>query len=438
MALTPSQQATVKATAPAVEQHGEAITRLMYTTMLATNPSLNSIFNRTHQATGHQARALAAALHAYALHIDDLAALAPAVDLMVAKHASLGVTADMYDIVATHLLAAMKSVLGPDAMTDDVTAAWAAAYWQLAGLLVAREKEAAALAASHGWAAGAWRPFRVARKAKEARALASLYLEPADGKPLPAFLPGQFVSVRLFVPALGHEQPRQYSLSDAPRPDYFRITVKREEGLAAAAAAPPTSNGDAAPSAAAHREASALVSNLLHDELKAGDELLVSHPFGDFFLGAGAPAGAPGAEREEGPVVLLAAGVGLTCLMAMLNYETARRSPRPLAFVHVARGAAERGFAQHVRDLARARENVRHVFFATRPAEGEVKGRDYHFRGRLDLGVLGEDVLFTEDPRTLYFVCGPVGFMADLKRGLVGKGVAEDRIRMEAYSTGGV
>jgi hypothetical protein len=39
---------------------------------------------------------------------------------------------------------------------------------------------------------------------------------------------GQFISVKQFIPELGYEQPRQYSLSAAPNGKYLRVSVKRE------------------------------------------------------------------------------------------------------------------------------------------------------------------------------------------------------------------
>ena len=69
--------ALVKATVPALEQHGLAITRRMYERMFR-NEVIRDLFNQSHHGdTGSQPRALAAAILAYAQHIDGLAALAP-------------------------------------------------------------------------------------------------------------------------------------------------------------------------------------------------------------------------------------------------------------------------------------------------------------------------------------------------------------------------
>ena len=106
----------VKATAPAVAAHAEAITRRFYTLMFTGNPETLAYFNPAHQHAGDQQRALAGAICAYAANIDNLAALGPAVELIAQKHCSLGIRPEHYPIVGKHLLVAIKDVLG-DAAT---------------------------------------------------------------------------------------------------------------------------------------------------------------------------------------------------------------------------------------------------------------------------------------------------------------------------------
>jgi hypothetical protein len=76
------------------------------------------------------------------------------------------------------------------------------------------------------------RPFRVERRVVEdgAQTICSFYLVPEDGEALPSFLPGQFLTFRLDVSTaagLSEQIIRCYSLSDAPRPDYYRVSIKR-------------------------------------------------------------------------------------------------------------------------------------------------------------------------------------------------------------------
>src|SRR3954464_11807809 len=109
--------AIVKATAPVVAPKAEAITRRFYTLMFRENPEVQAYFNGAHQHSGGQQRALAGAICAYAVNIDNLAALGPAVELIAQKHCSLGIQPEHYPVVGKHLLTAIKDILG-DAATD--------------------------------------------------------------------------------------------------------------------------------------------------------------------------------------------------------------------------------------------------------------------------------------------------------------------------------
>jgi len=136
-----SAMAIVKATAPAIEQHGVAITTAMYARLLR-DPDVNAMFDRAAQDSGEQPKRLAAAILAYAKNIDKLGNLGPAVQRMVARHVETGVKAEHYPLVAEALLPAIREVLGADVATDAVLAAWGEAYWMLADILIAAEKQA--------------------------------------------------------------------------------------------------------------------------------------------------------------------------------------------------------------------------------------------------------------------------------------------------------
>ena len=133
--------AIVKATAPAIEQHGVAITTAMYA-RLFRNAEVAAMFDRAAQASGEQPRRLAAAILAYAKNIDKLGNLGAAVQRMVARHVETGVKPEHYPLVAEALLPAIREVLGAEVATDEVLAAWGEAYWMLADILIAAEAQA--------------------------------------------------------------------------------------------------------------------------------------------------------------------------------------------------------------------------------------------------------------------------------------------------------
>ena len=131
----------VKATAPAIEKHGVAITTAMYARLLQ-DPEIAAMFDRAAQESGEQPRRLAGAILAYAKNIDKLQNLGPAVQRMVARHVETGVKPEHYPHVANALLPAIREVLGEDVATDAVLAAWGEAYWMLADILIAAEAQA--------------------------------------------------------------------------------------------------------------------------------------------------------------------------------------------------------------------------------------------------------------------------------------------------------
>jgi nitric oxide dioxygenase len=137
--MTPEQIQIVKSTVPVLQQHGEEITSVFYRHLLTAHPELNRMFDPMNQKDGAQARRLAAAILAYAGNVDRLSNLSGAVDMIGHRHVSLGVLPEQYPVVGTHLLQAIKTVLG-DAATQEIVDAWAAAYEQLAGIMIEHER----------------------------------------------------------------------------------------------------------------------------------------------------------------------------------------------------------------------------------------------------------------------------------------------------------
>lgn len=305
----------------------------------------------------------------------------------------------------------MATILGA-ALTPAVLDAWTAAYWQLANIMI--EKEKAAYDEPQRWTT--WKDFKIDRIVPESDEISSFFLEPCDGQQLPDYLPGQYLSVQVDVPQFHYQQSRQYSLSDAPRQDCYRISVKKDSGL------DPTD-----PTAPSHP---GWVSNILYSEKRAGDIVQVSCPAGDFFWDP--------TKDQNCPIVLLSAGVGITPMVSILNTLVQRHSKQPISFIHGSRNTSVQAFGQHIRRQAQEHENIHAVTFIKSPVEGQdVKCKHYHQSGRLSLEKLDSELdLYLRDPTTKYFVCGPDRFMVDVKRDLKALGVEGDSIRMVcAYST---
>ncbi|WP_374350760.1 globin domain-containing protein [Chitinimonas sp.] len=389
--LSPSARPYIEASVPVLRQHGLAITQVFYQRMFAAYPELENLFNLGNQANGSQQQSLAAAVFAYAANIDKPDALAPVASRIAHKHASVGIRPAHYPIVGRYLLAAIGEVLG-DAATPALLAAWDEAYWLLAGELIAAE---ARLSEQSGAATGEMRELQVMETRQECDGVISCYLKTPDGQSPGAFKPGQYVSVAVELAALGRRQIRQYSLSDAPSRDWWRLTIKREAGEGATPAG--------------------MVSNHLHKHVQQGDRLAVGAPFGDF---------TPNLDAGR-PIALISAGVGITPMVSVLNTLADRRDSRPIIFAHAAQSAAHHALRA---DLANARDRLAglqtHVFYE------QAGATDHHAQpGRMAL----ERVLAGVPADTDFYLCGPIPFMQAQWQALLAHGIAPQHIQREVF-----
>lgn len=388
--LSSSSREMIHASVPVLRTHGETITKRFYTRMFENRPELKNIFNMGNQQSGEQQQSLASALYAYAANIDNQEALAPVISRIVQKHVSLGVRAEHYPIVGENLLAAIDETLG-DAATPELIEAWGEAYGLLADALIAEE---ARIYREKGIEPGDFMPVRVARKVVESSTVTSFWLEALDGGTLPAFQPGQYVSVALYIDALGLRQARQYSLSLSSRADSWRISVKRE------------SNGS--------------VSGILHKDINAGDILEVSVPCGDFVLD----------EHAEERLVLIGGGIGITPLLSMLHSSRDRWPQRPVTLLYATQDGAHHPMKDEIEELDRHNETVTTIIWYEAPVEQDRHGKDFHHTGRLELGQV-EPTLLPDNGR--YYICGPDEFMKQQRDTLLARGVDAARIQCEVF-----
>lgn len=129
----------VKATAPALQQHGVEITTCMYQ-RLFVDPEIKALFDMAAQESGEQPKRLAAAILAFAQNVDKLDVLKGAIERIAERHVTTHIKPEHYPAVANALLPAIRDILG-EAATDEILAAWGEAYWFLADILINREAE---------------------------------------------------------------------------------------------------------------------------------------------------------------------------------------------------------------------------------------------------------------------------------------------------------
>jgi len=243
----------------------------------------------------------------------------------------------------------------------------------------------------------------VSKKVPESQTITSFYLVSEDREPLPSFLPGQFLPLKLDIPGQYKPVNRTYSISDSPNKDYYRLTIKRE--LA------PADRPDLYPG---------ISSNYFHDEVELGTKLLAKAPRGKFYLNS----------KSENPVVLLSAGVGITPLISMLNTIVESGSNREVWFIHGARNSAEHAMGDHIRKVTEENDNV-HVHVAySKPLKEDLEGRDYYSKGYVDIELLKKVLPGNEAE---FYLCGPPAFMKSLFNGLLKWEVPEYCINYEFF-----
>ncbi|SCZ60093.1 MULTISPECIES: NO-inducible flavohemoprotein [unclassified Pseudomonas] len=385
--LSVQDRAIIKATVPLLESGGEALITHFYRMMLSEYPQVRPLFNQAHQASGDQPRALANGVLMYARHLDQLDQLGDLVAKIINKHVALQILPEHYPIVGGCLLRAISEVLGSEIATQEVIDAWAAAYNQLADILIGAE---AAIYDEKAQAPGGWRgarEFRLVQKVEESAEITSFYFEPLDQGPILAAEPGQYIGLQLFIG--GEEIRRNYSLSALSNQGQYRISVKRETG--------------------------GVASNYLHDQCPVGTSVMLFPPAGEFTLAA-----------SDKPLVLISGGVGITPTLPML--EAALATERPVHFIHCARNGQVHAFRNWVDELAQRYPQLKR-FYCYAEDDGVSPAAD-------KLGMLTREQLaeWLPEQRDLdaYFL-GPKGFMAAIKRHLQALGIPEQQSRYEFF-----
>jgi ferredoxin-NADP reductase len=198
--------------------------------------------------------------------------------------------------------------------------------------------------------------LRVAAVGREAEDIISIELSQADGEPLPPFAAGAHIDIHLPNGTI-----RQYSLCNPPAErNRYVIAVLRES----------TGRGG---SEAMHR-------------LQIGDRVVVSTPRNNF----------PLAGREADFHLMLAGGIGITPMLAMIAELEARKAEFRLHYC--TRSESRTAFLHRLRPLIEQGNVVLHHDNGD-PARG------------LDIAAtLAEPI-----PGQHLYVCGPAGFMAAAK-----------------------
>ena len=240
-----------------------------------------------------------------------------------------------------------------------------------------------------------WHQWRVVRVEQESRDIRSLYIEALDGAAV-TFLPGQHIPVRL-QPNGSEVLIRTYSVSSAPSDNQLRISVKAQ--------------GPA--------------SRYLHEQLNVGDVLEIRHPLGSFTLKS----------DSERPVVLIAAGVGITPLLSMARELVAQiakqQRSQPMYLFQGGKTLHDLPFQNEIQQLKQRASGLLHLWRALSDVgENGQLGVDFEVSGRLTLKHIKANLPLDDYD---FYLCGPASFTQDMYDGLRSLNIPDSRIHAEAF-----
>jgi ferredoxin-NADP reductase len=209
-----------------------------------------------------------------------------------------------------------------------------------------------------------------------------------DGKQLMA-KPGQFLTFHLNID--GNPVVRCYSICSSPlKTDYVEIAPKR------------TKNG--------------YVSDFLNERAMPGLVIRASGPAGKFYFD----------EKVHKDIVLIAAGSGITPMIAMLRYIEERALDVPVTLIYCVRTSQDIIFQDELTRLSGSLARFRLIITLSAPDAGWNGNK-----GRLNKELLLERILDFSGPT--FFLCGPGAFMQDASELLKEQGVSGDRIKQESF-----
>ena len=378
--LSEKSRPIIEATLPIIAERINDITPDFYRRMFAARPDLmDGMFSRSSQLEGTQPKALAGSIAVFASYIVQNPDSYPdeVLSRVAHKHASLGLKEEEYPTVYKYLFEAIAANLG-DLATPEIVEAWTEVYWLMGNALIKLEKGLYASQANDVMFA----PFKLVDRKETGENVVVLTFEPADETPMTESKGGQYISI--VVPARdGLRQARQYTLLPSEK-NQRRIGVKLDP------------NGE--------------MTSILH-ELKIGDVVEISNPYGDLTL--------EGFGNPEAPLYLFSAGIGTTPMLSFLSELIEKGSQRPVTVVHADRSLDTWPLREELTELVNKLPNARLISF--------IEGEGGDFAGRVDVSKL--DV--PSDANV--YLCGPLPFMQGVRSALVEAGVPGKNINYEIF-----
>ncbi|OTG41549.1 nitric oxide dioxygenase [Staphylococcus aureus] len=372
--LTEQEKDIIKQTVPLLKEKGTEITSTFYPKMFKAHPELLNIFNQTNQKRGMQSSALAQAVMAAAVNIDNLSVIKPVIMPVAYKHCALQVYAEHYPIVGENLLKAIQDVTGLEEH-DPVIQAWAKAYGVIADVFIQIEKE---IYDQMMWIG--FKPFKITNIKQESEDIKSFTVE-TEEYDFSEFTPGQYITVDVSSDKLPYRAKRHYSIVSGEK-NHLTFGVKRDVTT----------------------EHEGEVSTILHDEIKEGDIINLAAPVGGFVL-----------ENTTEPQLFLGSGIGVTPLVAM--YEAASAKGLDTQMVQVAENEQHLPFKDNFNSIASHHDNAK-LYTHLKDKQGYIGAEELQ-------------VFLANKPEI--YICGGTKFLQSMIEALKSLNYDMDRVHYETF-----
>lgn len=236
------------------------------------------------------------------------------------------------------------------------------------------------------------RRYRVSAVEREADRVWTVALEPPEGQQVPRYLPGQFLFLTFFRGDEFDGEEHHFTISSSPtRPQRLTSTIKESGDFTATIG-----------------------------QTKEDDTVRVTGPYGRFsYL----------LHPKEQSLVLIAGGIGITPLMAMLRHMADTNAERDVLLIYANESEEDIVFRQELDELEGARApTLKVVHLLASPPPSWVGKRGF-VNSEMIRRHVGDQLAGHS-----FYVCGPPPMMDKVTRELRDLGVPAKRIHTERFA----
>lgn len=160
-----------------------------------------------------------------------------------------------------------------------------------------------------------------------------------------------------------------------------------------------------------------LCSTFMHEELKIGDEIFITGPYGEFYL----------REESQRPIILIGGGSGMAPIRSIVYHLKESGMPRKAVFFFGARAKRDLYYTEEYRELERSFPNFRYI-----PALSEPKPED-DWDGEVGLITEVVDKYINDASPMEAYLCGPPPMIDAALKVLPKKGLRPERVYFDKF-----